>query len=298
MSEVLVAFVVGLAIFLMVFQHLTEPNPKSSDTHRISLGILALYIGALWTLWMVPSAWALPTVASAAAIATVALRGVGLAPLTDSLGRYRFLLYMLSVATLSLLVFLFVPITTFLTAPGEIGVHLDYLLSVNARDAMVVVYLAALVYGIAITSRMRTALTLLATGSLALAVVYSYVLPLGYPRMTGLLFEQVPLSPGSGILRMLCDAVIVVATGLGLRSVLIRYGARYPHRRRSYPHLAGWCCRREYPARPRGGCWRPRARRPAARAATAVLKDATQRAHYLPRQVHGLLRRVHCRGPS
>jgi hypothetical protein len=225
-SQVLVPFALDLVVFVLAFRLLTAPELKYSTTAQIAGVILVGYVAMLGTLWVASNSWALPAVALAAALATLALRADGLARLTDALGRHRFPLYVLSVAALAALIFVLLPIRTFHTSPGELSVHLNYLMTVNASDAMVIVYAAALLYATAITSRMKTALALLAVGALSVGLVYSYVLPFGYPKMTGLLFEGGPMSQGSRVARMLCDGTVIVVVGLTLRATLLRNGAR------------------------------------------------------------------------
>ncbi len=226
MIGVLGSFFLDFAVFLLSFRALSAPGTRLPASVRVALGLLVTFIATVWTLWTVPTPWGLLAVSAAAAVGSMSLHGEGLRGLTEALGGARFAVYLLSAATLCGLVFLFVPVTTFLTSPGEIGIHLDYLLSVNARDAMVIVYVAAALYALAVTSRMKTVLTLMALGALTLGLVYSYAMPFGYPMMTGLRFEQIPISGASRGLRILVDAAIVIAVGLGLRAVLVRYGAR------------------------------------------------------------------------
>jgi hypothetical protein len=193
---------------------------------RLAAGAAAFFLFSLGASWLAPSRWTLLAIAAAAAASTPGLRGEGLRELTAALGRARFAVYLLSALTLSVLVHVFVPITTFLTSPGELGIHLGYLLKTNARDAMAMVYVAALVYALAFTPRMRTALALLALGMASLALVYSYVLPFGHPMMTGLAFEQVPTPADTRALRLVADAAVVALLALGLRALLLRYGGR------------------------------------------------------------------------
>jgi hypothetical protein len=220
------AFFIDSLIFLVAFRGLSSPRSKLPGVARIALGIVAVFGAAIITLWAECSAWALLIVGASAAIGSIGMHGDGLTRLTDALGGYRLAVYLLSVVGLAALVFLVVPITTFLTSPGEISIHLDYLLTVNARDAMVVVYVAAVLYALAVTSRMKTAITLLALGALALGIAYAFALPFGYPMMTGLTFEQLPISGSARALRVLVDAAVVVAVGFALRFVLLRFGAR------------------------------------------------------------------------
>lgn len=225
MTTLLLWSVDSLLLFA-AFRGLSSPRAGLPATIRVALGLLVVLFVALGTLWFDCGRWSLLLLAAAVAVGSVGLQGEGLVRFGDSLGSGRFALYLLSVATLTELVYLFVPITTFLTSPGELGIHLDYLLSVNLRDAMVIVYAAAALYALAPSARMKTALTLLAMGTLLLALIYSSVLPFGYPMMTGLMFEQIPVRPSARLLRVLVDLSVVVATGLALRWAVARFAAR------------------------------------------------------------------------
>ncbi len=222
----LALFLVDLFVFRLVFRSLSAPDAKQSPSVRIACGVAILSFMAAVTLWAACGAWALPAVGLAAVLASTALQGDGLRQAGDALGKWRFAVYLLSVATLAGLVFLCLPVTTFLTSPGEISLHLGYLASVNARDAMVVVYVAAAVYALVVTPRMRTALALLALGALAVALVYSYALPFGYPSMSGLAFEQMPISTASLVLRTAVDAVAVVGVVFAVLAAVRRFGGR------------------------------------------------------------------------
>ena len=158
------------------------------------------------------------------ALGTLGMRGEGLAPMTAALGKLRLPLFLMAVLTLAALIYLFVPITTFLTSPGELSIHLDFLFTRNMRDAMVMVYLALALYMLAFSERLRTALTLAAIAAAVLSLIYSYALPFGYPMMAGLTFEQVPASPLERVPRLLTDLAVVALVAFGLRWVLVRFG--------------------------------------------------------------------------
>jgi hypothetical protein len=130
--------------------------------------------------------------------------------LSRALGKFRFVIYALCTVTLAALYYIYLPITTFLTSPGEVAIHLEYLLSTNARNVMVIVYCACALYACAFSSRMRSTITFLMAVSVALALVYSYVYPFGYPQMNGLMFERIAISSGTHVLRAAADVVTVL----------------------------------------------------------------------------------------
>lgn len=221
-----ISFVLGLLTSMGLCRILGSEKPGTGIALRVATGALILTMAALGSLWLFPLQATLPAFLGGAALGTCALPDKGLTALGQALTGTRLPLFVLAVATLAALVLLVVPITTFLTSPGELGIHLDYLAANNAREAVTVFYVAALFYLLAPSSRVRTALTLLALAALALALLYTFVLPFGYPMMTGLVFEQVGIDPATRTVRLAIDAAAVVLVALALRAALLRYGGR------------------------------------------------------------------------
>jgi hypothetical protein len=213
-------------VLLGVFRGLSDPRSTLSPRVRALLAIMALFFVALASFWAECGRWTPLVVAAAAAIGSSGFRGDVFARLSDAMGPSRFPLYLLSVATLAGMLFLFVPIAIFLTSPGELSVHLEYLFEVNLRDAIVVLYLAAALYAAVPSPRMKTALALLSVGSLVTATLYAFALPLGYPQMTGLMFEQIPIGDLSRALRLLVDLVAVAAAGFSTEWLVRRLGGK------------------------------------------------------------------------
>jgi len=214
------------ALLLGVFYVLSLPRLQLPSLVRLALGTLATYVILVVALWWRCDLTTVLCIVIAGAVGTLALQGDGLARLTDALGKWRLALYVLSVTALAALVYLVVPIPTFLPSPGELDIHLHRLVAVNAPHGVFIVYIAALLYMFAFTPRMRTLLTLLSLSALGLALIYTYVAPFGYPALTGLIFEQVPLSSSSSLVRKLVDAALVTAVAPLLCVLLIRFGAR------------------------------------------------------------------------
>jgi hypothetical protein len=193
---------------------------------RIAVAVLACFGLLQLAIWLFTEPGVVVASIAGMAAATIGMPEPGLRAMTDALGRARLPLYLMSVLTLAALIYVVVPITTFLTSPGELSIHLGYLLTNNTRDAMVLVYVAAALYALALVERIRTALTLLALGALVLALVYSYVLPFGYPMMSGLAFEQIPIPALARIPRILGDLALVAVLALLLRWSLARFGGK------------------------------------------------------------------------
>ncbi|MBM0108242.1 sulfatase-like hydrolase/transferase [Steroidobacter sp. S1-65] len=219
-------FLLATLTLLLIFRVLSSSRLRIPDGLRLALGMLAIYAVLITALWYDFRPGVLLGVAVAAAIGTVGMYGDGLTRLTDALGRMRLPLYLLSVAAMSALILLVVPITTFLTSPGELNLHLGYLVSVNARDAMLMVYVAAMLYMLAFTARMRTLLTVLALTALVLTIIYTYAAPLGYPAMAGLTLEQVPQSTATIRWRAVFDGALILLITPALCWALLRFKAR------------------------------------------------------------------------
>lgn len=220
------AFLTCFLVLMAVLRLATAAESRLPAWSRIVFCALTCFGVLQLTIWMFPEPGVLLTSLAGCATATIGMREPGLSGLTAALGRARLPLYLLSVLTLAALIYLFVPITTFLTSPGELSIHLDFLLTTNARDAMTFLYVAAALYAIAMTERIRSALTVLALAGLLLALVYAYVLPFGYPMMSGLAFEQVPISPQARIPRILGDLAIVAGVALFIGFGVLRFGGR------------------------------------------------------------------------
>jgi hypothetical protein len=220
------AFLTCFLVLVAVLRLATAAESRLPAWSRIVFCALSCFGVLQLTIWMFPEPGVLLASLAGCATATVGMREPGLSGLTAALGRARLPLYLLSVLTLAALIYLFVPITTFLTSPGELSIHLDFLLTTNARDAMTFLYVAAALYAIAMTERIRSALTVLALAGFLLALVYAYVLPFGYPMMSGLAFEQVPISPQARIPRILGDLAIVAGVALFIGFGVLRFGGR------------------------------------------------------------------------
>lgn len=220
------AFFICLLPFVLLARWLTAPSIRMRAGVRAALGGLAVAGVSLGMIWLKPSPWTYFAVMAAAAFASLGMRGAGLATLTAALGAWRFPVFLLAVAAFAVLIYVCVPITTFLTSPGELDLSLDFLVRNNARDAMMFVYASALLYALAFTPRMRTALAIVALATLLLGLVYAYALPFGYPMMSGLTFEHMPVPMLERVGRVLVDVIVVGALCMGLGTLIVRVGGR------------------------------------------------------------------------
>lgn len=189
----------------------------------LSLLLLADAVGVLWVECSLASVAAL--VVTFTLCATV-FPDAPMKALGESFGRAKFPVFLLSVATVSVLAHIHLPIMTFLSSPGEVGLHLNYLLTTNATHSMVVVYLAVALYGLAASARIRTALAAGALSTITVFLLYAFVLPFGYPQMNGLMFEQVPVERHVLAFRAAIDLCVVALGIVGLLWFIRKRGAQ------------------------------------------------------------------------
>ncbi len=199
-------------------------DPSRYPWLRGALYALVLVGNAAVLLWIDCSPRAVAFIAVLVALTSPLLPNGPTRILGEALGRYRFPAYVLSVATVAALSHVYLPITTFLTSPGEIGIHLRSLLEGNASHAMVVVYLASALYAFAPSPRVKTLFAAALLAAVPVALVYAYVFPFGYPVMNGLMFEQIPVGAGQVAIRLLVDAVAVSGLALGTMWAAHRLG--------------------------------------------------------------------------
>jgi hypothetical protein len=190
-------------------------------------GLLALlaFADAGLVLWHDCHPRSVPYFATLFALTALLLPEESARPVTEALGKRRLFLYLLSVATVSSLIFLHLPIGTFLTSPGEIGIHLDYLTTNNVRSGAAVFFVAALLYTFMIAPRAKAALTLTSLICAFLVLIYSFVLPFGYPMMSGVMFEQIPIPFLELCARTGADALLAVLVSILIVKLLLRYGS-------------------------------------------------------------------------
>lgn len=200
---------------------------KTSGVPYIRIAILSalLLVDACAMLWVDCSARSVAYIAIVFSLAATTFPSGLTAGLTASLGSKRFALYLVSVFSTAALFYVYLPITTFLTSPGELSIHLEYLINENAKAGMVILYAASALYAMVFSARLKSLLTLLAMSTLLLSLVYAYVLPFGYPMMNGLMFEQIPIEASVLAQRAVVDALVIPASALLCLFTLVKFGA-------------------------------------------------------------------------
>ena len=89
---------------------------------------------------------------------------------------------------------------------------------------MIVVYLSLYVYAVIASEEVKTTIAFAAMMAAALAIVYAYVLPFGYPPMSGVTFEQIPIGWKMALGRAAVDLLVVLLASAGVARALLRYG--------------------------------------------------------------------------
>lgn len=208
----------GSPLHVLLLRLLMHQRATAPDLQPYALLAIVLWAEISVILWFDCSLFPLALLATLWTLSTPFVPAAQAEPFSRNLGKYRLSIYLTSVLAVASLANIHLPISTFLTSPGEIGIHLQYLLSTNTTATMIWVYLALAIYGVLFSPRMRTALTMSALWVALVALIYSYLLPFGYPLMSGLMFEQIPISTTQLLLRALTDAVLV-----GASAVLVGY---------------------------------------------------------------------------
>ncbi len=202
-------FIVNTIALPLLFALVTRSGPA----HRFPLlrvGVLAVlvWIDACVLLWHSCHILTLGYLALLVIGSSTVIPDDQAARLSRKMQGVQFPVYILSVLMVSLLAHIHLPVSTFLTSPGEIRLHVEFLLTNNISEAMMYVFLAAALYAFAISPRMRTSLAILAMTTALVVLIYSFALPFGYPMMSGLRFEQIPIPESELWLRALADGAI------------------------------------------------------------------------------------------
>lgn len=225
--QVVLVYALDLVLVRIVVKAIGRSgDPTRRPWLRGALYAVFVLADAALLLWVDCHPRALAFVALAFAVTGAVLPAAPTEALSRAFGRLRFAAYAASVATVAALTWLYLPITTFLTSPGELGIHLEFLLRNNVVHAMVALYLAGLLYAVAPSPRAKTILATFALVSVPLALVYAYAYPFGYPVMNGLMFEQIPVGAGTLLLRLAADGATVAAVALLTVLALRRLGGR------------------------------------------------------------------------
>lgn len=193
---------------------------------RIAIVSVLLFADACALLWVDCSAKSIAYLAILFSLAATTFPAALTSRLTQALGPGRFGLYLASIFSVAGLYYVYLPITTFLTSPGELSIHLEYLINTNAKAGMVIVYAASALYALVFSPRLKSLLTLLAVSALLLSLVYAYAYPFGYPMMNGLTFEQLPITDEVLAQRAVVDALTIPVGVLLALLALLKLGAR------------------------------------------------------------------------
>lgn len=222
----LLLFLIDAALLFAAFRLLSSPRHRLPTLWRFAAGALLLFIASAVSLWVACREETGLALALAAATSSLGIHGRGLADFTIALGRWRLLVFLLSASTIIALTFFAIPVATFLSSPEELQIGTDFLLETNARKAVLFLYAALIAYALAFTPRMRTLLTMAALWLLVVVLVYAYILPLGYPIMSGLAFEQLPTATDVLILRSAADLVLVSLLAAAVSLVVLKVDPR------------------------------------------------------------------------
>lgn len=223
----LAAYVLNLLLISLGVGALARIKPTARfELVRATLIGLLILGDAIALLWLDCSARGLFFLVATVCASTIALREGPTKVLGHVLGTWRFAIYIASVFTISTLVYIHLPITTFLTSPGDIGIHVGALLATNLKNVITATYVAALLYALAPSPRMKTVLATLSVIILPLTLICAFAYPFGYPTMNGFMFEQFPIATSTLAIRIFVDVVTVAAVIAIALVAMIKLGAK------------------------------------------------------------------------
>jgi hypothetical protein len=226
-TRLLVGYALNIPL-VVAFAFFVSRAPFLGPRPRIRFALLGglMLADAAAMLWFDCTAATAGYLVALAGLSSISFADDQTVGLTRALGRSTFAVYICAVATMAALAYVYLPITTFLTSPGEIGIHFERLIARGTREAMVVVYVAAALYALGISPRVKLLFAYLAITSALLALIYGYVYPFGYPMMTGLMFEQLPIPRSHLVLRAVVDLLTVGGAAIASAVAIERLGPR------------------------------------------------------------------------
>ncbi len=218
-----IIYVINAIVMPLLFLLVTRTR-IDRPARLLRIGVLAIltWADACLLLWLDCHIRVLGIVALTVTYSSMVLPSSQTEEITRRLEGVRFPAYLLSIFMVSAMTHIHLPVSTFLTSPGELGIVMDYLLTHNTTYAMVFVFLGAALYSFALSPRMRTALSIVAMTAALVALVYSYLLPFGYPMMSGLIWEQIPISQKDLALRALVDGSMFFAAAVCVTFLILK----------------------------------------------------------------------------
>lgn len=214
-------------VFVIVFlTHLMLKYVNLKEGVLVGVILLLVTLNVYLLLWFSCTVQTACFAVVCALIVAVRMPGELNKRLDLAIGKQRFKLFALSSFTVFSLLYFYLPVTTFLTSPDEIKIHLTFLVENNLKNAMVFIYLSIVFYMVSFFPYFKTALTFIGVHLLMVLFVYSYILPFGYPMMSGLMFEQIPIGTQTLALRACGDVTLLSLLAVATYRVLKRYPQR------------------------------------------------------------------------
>lgn len=141
-------------------------------------------------------------------------------------GIRSFRIYAAALMAVSALVWIHLPVMAFLSSPGELVLDLKFLLKNNLQGALMTFYVGLLVYAVSRNSRARLFLGMAATLVCVVSIAYAFILPLGYPHLSGFQFENPTLRPQQLVARLAADLLVLAI----LSTVVVKWFTRWSTR--------------------------------------------------------------------
>ncbi|MCK9523386.1 MAG: hypothetical protein M0R76_10160 [Proteobacteria bacterium] len=225
MQQLLIIAVNMLALIALVSFAARIKLPQKHLHYKVLFIPLILYIDMIVLLWLKCDLVLVATSLLAITIATFSFPADNTKKLSAKI-KSPYLLFIFSFLTIAALLYIYLPVAIFLTSPGELNLHMQNIVTSSIPKIAISFYLATLLYATSISLRAKAILSYLALLALILFIVYSFVLPFGYPIMNGLIFEQIPIPTHIISLRILLDiAILILLSALTLLAIY-KFGAK------------------------------------------------------------------------
>lgn len=145
---------------------------------------------------------------------------------SEKLGEKTFWLFAASCVLALLVILIHAPGEAYNSSPSEFGIPPHKWVLPNLQLAMTIFYPLLLVYPFAFSRRLKAFLALFAFYSATTIFLYAYLIPIGYPMMSGLSFERDLIDLEMARTRLYKDMLVALVMGGAATWIALRLGAR------------------------------------------------------------------------
>lgn len=218
-------FHIGLAFGL--FRLLLSNRFPGPVFLRFGIAFALISISTSFLLSFDGQSWSVVVLAIGAALALCTSPNSSTAQETSrKIGPHATWLFSTSIALPLTITFLHTPSQAYLSSPAEFGIPPEDWVVPNLQLATKFAYLALLGFSFFFIRRLKSFLSLFAFYVCVSSFIYAYVLPLGYPMMSGLSFERALIDQDISRSRLLKDMLVSFILGCASSWTLLSFDVR------------------------------------------------------------------------